>query len=139
MVAETSHINYLLWEKILLQYNGVTFHAITPSPQAFLPYLSHLVLFSSSLLLILPHFLTCSLLLTLIMGLASSTSFVGGRGDPFTYTTIEVPTVVGLLHNILTQYPDNGQIIKVCVCYCLLLLYMMVLLIYPTAQKLKMY
>ncbi|KAG0697190.1 Sacsin [Chionoecetes opilio] len=36
----------------------------------------------------------------------------GGRGDPFTYNTIEVPTVVGLLRNILTQYPDNGQIIK---------------------------
>lgn len=33
--------------------------------------------------------------------------------DPFHYGTIEVPTVVGLLKNILTQYPDNGQIIKV--------------------------
>ncbi|XP_069195009.1 sacsin-like isoform X1 [Procambarus clarkii] len=32
--------------------------------------------------------------------------------DPFLYDTIEIPTVVGLLRNILTQYPDNGQIIK---------------------------
>ncbi|KAG0716602.1 hypothetical protein GWK47_009284 [Chionoecetes opilio] len=38
--------------------------------------------------------------------------FKCGRGDPFTYNTIEVPTVVGLMRNILTQYPDNGQIIK---------------------------
>ncbi|XP_042228799.1 sacsin-like, partial [Homarus americanus] len=32
--------------------------------------------------------------------------------DPFDYDTIEIPTVMGLLRNILTQYPDNGQIIK---------------------------
>lgn len=35
-----------------------------------------------------------------------------GNGDLFVYNTIDVPTVVGLLKNILTQYPDNGQIIK---------------------------
>ncbi|XP_047484066.1 sacsin-like [Penaeus chinensis] len=34
------------------------------------------------------------------------------NGDLFVYNTIDVPTVVGLLKNILTQYPDNGQIIK---------------------------
>lgn len=33
--------------------------------------------------------------------------------DPFKYSTIEVPSVIGHLKNILTQYPDNGQIIKV--------------------------
>ncbi|KAK4315041.1 hypothetical protein Pmani_013712 [Petrolisthes manimaculis] len=32
--------------------------------------------------------------------------------DVFGYADIEVPTVVGLLKNILSQYPDNGQIIK---------------------------
>ncbi|XP_069186857.1 uncharacterized protein [Procambarus clarkii] len=32
--------------------------------------------------------------------------------NPFVCSTIEIPTVVGLLRNILTQYPDNGQIIK---------------------------
>ncbi|XP_069164244.1 sacsin-like isoform X2 [Procambarus clarkii] len=32
--------------------------------------------------------------------------------NPFLCNTIEIPTVVGLLRNILTQYPDNGQIIK---------------------------
>ncbi|XP_063598910.1 sacsin-like [Penaeus indicus] len=35
-----------------------------------------------------------------------------GNGDLFVYNTIDLPTVVGLLKNILTQYPDNGQIIK---------------------------
>nr|XP_045603567.1 sacsin-like [Procambarus clarkii] len=32
--------------------------------------------------------------------------------NPFVCSAIEIPTVVGLLRNILTQYPDNGQIIK---------------------------
>lgn len=34
------------------------------------------------------------------------------ENDLFVYNTIDTPTVVGLLRNILTQYPDNGQIIK---------------------------
>ncbi|XP_050739330.1 sacsin-like isoform X8 [Eriocheir sinensis] len=36
----------------------------------------------------------------------------GDPGNPFSYSTFEWPTVVGQLHNILSQYPDNGQIIK---------------------------
>ncbi|CAL4135262.1 unnamed protein product, partial [Meganyctiphanes norvegica] len=32
--------------------------------------------------------------------------------EDFDHSEIEVPTVVGLIRNILTQYPDSGQILK---------------------------
>ncbi|KAK4303245.1 hypothetical protein Pmani_024835 [Petrolisthes manimaculis] len=38
--------------------------------------------------------------------------FVPEAEDVFDYADIEVPTVLGLLKKILSQYPDNGQIIK---------------------------
>lgn len=61
----------------------------------------------------------------------------GDLGDPFTYNTIEVPTVVGLLRNILTQYPDNGQIIKVCVCTFLLLFIIGTITLLQSSENLK--